>query len=74
MGDLSYSKIEIGQKAKLKRTVTQDDIEKFADVIKEALEMNGEEKRSRMIRMREAISENNIYHWAEKVISDLVKL
>jgi len=50
------------------------DIEKFADVIKEALEMNGEEKRSRMIRMREAISENNIYHWAEKVISDLVKL
>ncbi|OGC80979.1 MAG: hypothetical protein A2W07_06690 [candidate division Zixibacteria bacterium RBG_16_43_9] len=50
------------------------DIEKFADTIKEALEMGKEEKISRMKRMRETVSENTIYHWAEKIISDLVKL
>lgn len=50
------------------------DIEKFADTIKEALEMGKEEKTSRMTRMRETVSENTIYHWAERIISDLVKL
>jgi len=50
------------------------DIEQSADTIKESLEMQKEEKISRMKRMREAISENTIYHWAEKIISDLVKL
>ncbi|MHA2248088.1 MAG: MaoC family dehydratase [Candidatus Hodarchaeales archaeon] len=32
MSSLNYSEIEIGQKAELKRTVTEEDIEKFADV------------------------------------------
>ncbi len=32
MVGLSYSNIKIGQKAELKRTVTEEDIEKFADV------------------------------------------
>ena len=50
------------------------DTEKFADSIKEALEMDREEKTSRMKKMRETISENTIYHWAEKIISDLVRL
>jgi trehalose 6-phosphate synthase len=50
------------------------DIEKFADTIQEALEMGKEEKLSRMKRMRETVSENTIYHWAERIISDLVKL
>jgi trehalose 6-phosphate synthase len=50
------------------------DIEKFADMIKEAVEMGKEEKMSRMKRMRETVSENTIYHWAERIISDLVKL
>jgi alpha,alpha-trehalose-phosphate synthase [UDP-forming] len=50
------------------------DIEKSADTIREALETAKEEKTSRMKRMRETVSESNIYHWAEKIISDLVKL
>lgn len=32
MVNLSYSEIQIGQKAELVRTVTEDDIKKFADV------------------------------------------
>jgi trehalose 6-phosphate synthase len=50
------------------------DIEKFADTIKEAVEMGKEEKMSRLKRMKETVSENTIYQWAEKIISDLVKL
>ncbi|MDH4222333.1 MAG: trehalose-6-phosphate synthase [candidate division Zixibacteria bacterium] len=50
------------------------DAEKFAEAIKEAVEMKKDEKRSRMEKMREVVSNNTVYHWAEKIISDLIKL
>ena len=50
------------------------DAEKFAEAIKEAVEMKKDEKRSRMEKMREVVSNNTIYDWAEKIISDLIKL
>jgi alpha,alpha-trehalose-phosphate synthase [UDP-forming] len=50
------------------------DIEQIADAIGNAVNMHREEQSTRMQRMREAVSENTIYHWAEKIISDLVRL
>jgi trehalose-6-phosphate synthase len=45
----------------------------FADAIKQAIEMPGDEKQKRMRRMRNIVRENNIYKWAGDIISDLVK-
>jgi trehalose 6-phosphate synthase len=50
------------------------DIEGFADSIKEAIEMPKEEKKERIQKMREIVQENNIYRWAGKFISSLIKL
>ncbi|MFZ2455959.1 MAG: trehalose-6-phosphate synthase [Candidatus Altiarchaeia archaeon] len=50
------------------------DIEKFADAIKEGIEMPPEERKARMEKMRETVKENNIYKWAWDVISSLTKL
>ncbi len=49
------------------------DIEAFADKIREAMNMTGEEKEKRMRKMREVVSQNNIYRWAGKVLSQLLK-
>jgi len=46
----------------------------FADAIKEAIEMNPEEKARRMEKMKAVISENNIYRWAAKIIQGLLRL
>ena len=50
------------------------DIERFADAIKESIEMPLDEKRKRMEKMRETVKENNIYTWAGNVISALTRL
>lgn len=50
------------------------DTEGFADAIKEALEMPNDEKQRRMDRMQTTIREHNIFWWAEKYISSLMKL
>jgi len=44
-----------------------------ADAIRQALQMPEEERRRRMQRMRNAVGENNIYRWAGKIISALLK-
>ena len=48
--------------------------DQFADTIKEALEMDEEEKKKRMQRMREIVEENNIYRWTAKILSEIFKL
>jgi len=45
----------------------------LAEAIRRALEMRPRERRRRMRRMRSVVQENNIYKWAEDVISELVK-
>jgi alpha,alpha-trehalose-phosphate synthase [UDP-forming] len=46
----------------------------FAQRIKEAVDMPREERRKRMVRMRETVKENNIYKWAADVINELVRI
>jgi trehalose 6-phosphate synthase len=48
-------------------------VEKGAEAIRQALEMPEDERRKRMRKMRAAVEENNIYRWAGKVISALLK-
>jgi trehalose 6-phosphate synthase len=45
----------------------------FAQAIETALEMEPDERKRRMRRMREVVRENNIYKWAADVISELVR-
>jgi alpha,alpha-trehalose-phosphate synthase [UDP-forming] len=48
-------------------------IEEMAEAMREALEMPEEERRRRMQRMRAEVAGNNIYRWAGKIISALLK-
>jgi hypothetical protein len=47
------------------------DIERTADAIRYALEMDPEERSARMQRMRKTVKERNIYRWAGNLIGDL---
>ena len=49
------------------------DEEGMAESIRQALEMPEEARRKRMQKMRAAVAENNIYRWAGKIISALLK-
>jgi len=48
--------------------------DQMAETMKEAIEMNVKERRTRMRRMRAEVQENNIYKWAEDITSTLLKL
>ena len=48
-------------------------IEEVAEAIHQALIMPEEERRKRMQKMRTAVSENNVYRWAGKCLSALLK-
>jgi trehalose 6-phosphate synthase len=48
-------------------------IDEMADGILQSLTMPEEERRKRMQKMRAAVAENNIYRWAGKVLSTLLK-
>jgi trehalose 6-phosphate synthase len=48
--------------------------EQFADAIKQALDMSGEEQTSRMQKMRATVRENNVYRWAGKFINEMNKM
>jgi len=50
------------------------DTEQMADAIRTALEMDPEERKARMQRMREAVNERNIYRWAGDLISSLSQI
>ena len=47
------------------------DIERTADAIRYALEMEPEERNARMERLRKVVREQNIYRWAGNLIGDL---
>ena len=47
--------------------------EHFADAIHQAVEMPSEERRTRMVRMRSIVQENNIYKWAAHLLVDLMQ-
>jgi trehalose 6-phosphate synthase len=49
-------------------------INELADAMSQALSMPEEERRKRMQRMRSVVAENNIYRWAGKLLSTLLKL
>ncbi|MGQ0548646.1 MAG: alpha,alpha-trehalose-phosphate synthase (UDP-forming) [Armatimonadota bacterium] len=48
-------------------------VEEIAEAIRQALEMPPAERRKRMVKMRKAVSDNNVYRWAGKVVSALLK-
>ena len=50
------------------------DIEQSAEAIRFALEMDEEERKLRMQRMRRVVRENNIYRWAGNLIGDLCEV
>lgn len=49
------------------------DSESFADTLAQALSMPESEIEKRMQKMREVVEQNNIYRWAGKVLSQLLK-
>jgi alpha,alpha-trehalose-phosphate synthase [UDP-forming] len=48
-------------------------VEEMAEAIKQAIEMPDAERRRRMQKMREAVASNNVYRWAGKAVSALLK-
>jgi trehalose-6-phosphate synthase len=50
------------------------DIDQTAEAIRAALEMEPEEKQSRMQRMRKTVRERNVYYWAGSLIAELSEL
>lgn len=49
------------------------DSESFADAIAQALTMTSEEQEKRMRKMRDIVQQNNIFRWAGKILSQLLK-
>jgi len=50
------------------------DIEQMAEAIRSALEMDIEDQKARMQRMRRVVRENNIYRWASTLIGELCEV
>ena len=50
------------------------DIERTADAIRYALEMEPEERTARMQRLRKVVKEQNIYRWAANLIGELCEV
>jgi trehalose 6-phosphate synthase len=48
-------------------------VEELAEAMHEAIVMPREERARRMRRMRDVVAENNIYRWAAKIVSTLVR-
>ena len=50
------------------------DTEQLAEALRFALEMDPEERRGRMQRMRRAVKEHNVYRWAGNLITELSEI
>lgn len=48
-------------------------VEEGAEAMRQALDMSEEERRRRMYRMREVVASNNVYRWAGKFLSALLR-
>ncbi len=46
-------------------------IDGLADAIKSAIEMSSDEQQKRMAKMRDAVSYQNVYRWAAKILSEI---
>lgn len=49
------------------------DREQFSDSIYEALSLSEDERYKKMVKLRQVVQKNNIYRWAGKIISELLK-
>ncbi|HEX4232202.1 MAG TPA: trehalose-6-phosphate synthase [Bryobacteraceae bacterium] len=49
-------------------------IEEGAAAYRAALQMNPDERRRRMRKMRDSVEQNNVYRWAGKLLSELCKI
>ena len=47
------------------------DVDDVAEAIRVALEMRPEERRARMVRLRRAVEQHNVFHWAGMLIEEL---
>jgi len=50
------------------------DTDQLADAILLALEMDPQDRRTRMRRMRQIVKENNVYRWAGNLIAELSEI
>lgn len=50
------------------------DTDQLADAILQALEMDPQDRRTRMRRMRQIVKENNVYRWAGNLIAELSEI
>jgi trehalose 6-phosphate synthase len=50
------------------------DLDGTAEAIRAAVEMPADERRARMVRMRESVREQNIYRWAGLLLSELTRI
>ena len=48
-------------------------VDEIADAMSQAAEMPEEERRKRMHKMRAVVAEHNVFRWAGKLLSALVK-
>ena len=49
-------------------------VDELAEAIRQAVEMPPAERKRRMQRMRTAVQDNNVYRWAGKILSALLKV
>jgi trehalose-6-phosphate synthase len=50
------------------------DVEQLAEALRVALEMDPDERRARMRRMRKVVKDHNVYRWAANLISELSEI
>ncbi len=50
------------------------DLDETAEAIRTALEMPPDERRPRMLRMHQLVREQNIYHWAGRLLDELARI
>ena len=50
------------------------DIDRTAEAIRIALEMEPEDRKTRMVRMRRTVKEHNVYRWAGNLIGDVCEM
>ena len=50
------------------------DVDSLCEAMRQALEMPLGEQRLRLERLRERVAQNNIYHWAQSILKDVIQL
>jgi len=50
------------------------DVDRTAEAIRTALEMEPEDRKARMVRMRRMVKEHNVYRWAGNLIGNVCEM